>query len=865
MECFMEVLQVQVADVDWIKIVSGEQISLMEGQSQPIHLMAGINDGNAFDSHQYAYMKIHVHIEDPIVELVDKNGMPSDAGGYINAPNFTISAKDLGFTTLYVSVRQQSGHEILSQSIKIEVYAPLRIHPVDIFLVPGACYMLAMKGGPTIGVYFQYASMDDGIATVDKSSGRLCAISPGNATILSTVFGNGRVVVCQAHGRINVGVPSLSMLSAQSNKLDVGREMPIYPSFPEGDLFSFYELCRSYKWTIEDEKVLSFNMAESLNVEKHWFPLDDEQELDFIKVLHGRSAGKANITVTFSCDFISASYSQSRLYDATLSLLVVPPLPLDLGGPMTWLLPPHYATSSLLPSSLESHGQRDGQGRRGTIIYSLLSSEKNEVWKKDAISIDGDRIKTTESNNLACIQAKDRTTGRTGIASCVRVAEVAQIRIMKRDPPFHAIYLAVGANLDLPISYFDASGNPFYEAHDVISYHAETNYHEIVSIVHTRNGNGNIHLKAMQTGRALVRVSMNSNPLKFDYILVSVGAHLHPQNPVLQHGSSLNFSIIGIDDQVSCCWHSANERVVSVDMRSGKAEACGIGSTHVFFESPRMKLQTAITVLSGNIVSINAPKEILTNIPYPAKGYSFPLSLSDPYNKLETLGNGKGVSYDCKVDPPFVGYAKPWMDLESGNSYCLFFPYSPEHLVHSVPRLKDMRPYVSISINVSLGEASHVSGSASAIFVGGFSILEMDKSSMQLNLTPDSNKTIITILGNTDVEIHWLDRDSMKITLIHKEDFGIGGRAQYEVEVLRAKRLKDRIIITLPANGQRIEILVTYEPDAETGVKTSFATVIGLLIAGCVILCVIYLIVVPCFISEISNKYVLSTTPCHPT
>lgn len=854
---------VQVADVDWIKIVSGEQISLMEGQSQPIHLMAGIKDGNAFDSHQYAYMKIHVRIEDPIVELVDKNGMPSDAGGYVNAPNFTISAKDLGFTTLYVSVRQQSGHEILSQSIKIEVYAPLRIHPDDIFLVPGACYMLAMKGGPTVGVYIQYASMDDGIATVDKSSGRLCAISPGNTTILSSVFGNGGVVVCQAHGSIYVGVPSLSMLSAQSDKLDVGREMPIYPSFPEGDLFSFYELCRSYKWTIEDEKVLSFNMAESSNVEKHWFPLDDEQELDFIKVLHGRSAGKANITVTFSCDFVSTSFSQSRLYDASLSLLVVPPLPLALGVPMTWLLPPHYVTSSLLPSSLESHGQQDAQSRRGTIIYSLLSCEKNEVWKKNAISIDGDRIKTTESNNLACIQAKDRTTGRTEIASCVKVAEVAQIRIMNRDPPFHVIYLAIGANLDLPISYFDASGNPFYEAYDVISYRAETNYHEIVSVVLTRNGNGTIHLKAMQTGRALVRVSMNSNTRKFDYILVSVGAHIYPQNPVLQHGSSLNLSVIGINDQVSGFWHSADERVVSVDTRSGEIEACGIGSTHVFFECPSMKLQTEITVLSGNIVSIHAPKEILTNIPYPAKGYSFPLSLSDTYNKLETLGNGKGVSYDCKVDPPFVGYAKPWMDLESGNSYCLFFPYSPEHLVHSVPRLKDMRPYVSISINVSLREASHVSGSASAIFIGGFSILEMDKSSMQLNLTPDSNKTTITILGNTDVEIHWLDRDSMKIALVHKEDFGIGGRAKYEVQVLRAKRLKDRITITLPANGQRMEIHATYEPDAKTGAKTSFATFIGLLVAGCVILCVIYL---GCslLISEISSRHVPSTTPATP-
>lgn len=91
---------------------------------------------------------------------------------------------------------------------------------------------------------------------------------------------------------------------------------------------------------------------------------------------------------------------------------------------MTWLLPPHYVTSSLLPSSLESHGQQDAQSCRGTIIYSLLSCEKNEVWKKNAISIDGDRIKTTESNNLACIQAKDRITGRTEIASCVKVAEV---------------------------------------------------------------------------------------------------------------------------------------------------------------------------------------------------------------------------------------------------------------------------------------------------------------------------------------------------------------------------------------------------------------------------------------------------------
>ena len=67
------------------------------------------------------------------------------------------------------------------------------------------------------------------------------------------------------------------------------------------------------------------------------------------------------------------------------------------------------------------------------------------------------------------------------------------------------------------------------------------------------------------------------------------------------------------------------------------------------------------------------------------------------------------------------------MDLDTGNLYCLFFPYSPEHLVRSIQKSKDMIPYISVSINASLRGAHHVSGSASALFVGGFSVLEMDK------------------------------------------------------------------------------------------------------------------------------------------
>jgi hypothetical protein len=52
---------------------------------------------------QYAYMNIHVHIEDHIVELIGIDDTSSPHGGYVNAWNFKIMGTHLGITTLYVS------------------------------------------------------------------------------------------------------------------------------------------------------------------------------------------------------------------------------------------------------------------------------------------------------------------------------------------------------------------------------------------------------------------------------------------------------------------------------------------------------------------------------------------------------------------------------------------------------------------------------------------------------------------------------------------------------------------------------------------------------------------------------------------
>ncbi|KAK7266454.1 hypothetical protein RIF29_19098 [Crotalaria pallida] len=211
---------------------------------------------------------------------------------------------------------------------------------------------------------------------------------------------------------------------------------------------------------------------------------------------------------------------------------------------------------------------------------------------------------------------------------------------------FNVMDLAVGAELDLPTSFYDALGNPFYEAYNAVPFFAETNYPDVLGINRTADGKGNVHIKAIRHGKALVPVSISEAPQKYDYVLVRVGAHVYPQNPVLRIGSPLNFSINGLNDKVSGQWFSTNGSVVSVDKLSGMAKAVGEPTRH-----GKSKLQTTVTVLKGDTISVDALKES---------------------ESLAAPGGSQRVSFDCRVDPPYAGYVKPWMDLDFDDSLPIF-------------------------------------------------------------------------------------------------------------------------------------------------------------------------------------------------
>ncbi|KAG9446505.1 hypothetical protein H6P81_012633 [Aristolochia fimbriata] len=855
---------VHVADVDWIKIISHEEISLMEGTMKPFDVLAGIRDGSIFDPSQYINMHIRVHIEDGVLDLVDKDGFSIPAREEIQGPTVFIRAAQIGVTKIHVSAKRQSGHELLSQFIKVEVYAPLQILPEDIYLSPGASYVLTVRGGPMIGAVVEYVSMDDEIAQVHRSSGRLFAVSSGNTSIRATAYGHEGAVICEAYGRVEVRIPSKMELNLQSEKLGVGRDMKTWVSSVEGNLFSFYELCKNYEWKVDNDQVLSFQVPGPSN----------HNELGFMNVVIGRAAGRSRISVSFSCDFVSSgSYRQYISYNASGSLLVASEPPLALGVPITWVLPPFYTSSDLLPAPVDSYNEWNGRSRKGSISYSLLKTcgSKTDFIHEDDISITGGRIKTRESDNIVCILAKELTTGNSAIASCVRVAEVAQVQVTTKDFPFHVAEVAAGAEFELLISLRDALGNSFHEAYGVVPLLVDTNYPDIVSIELSRSENrtqagvGKVILQANRHGRALIRISMNGNPQKADYIMISVGAHLYPQNPVLNVGHHLNFSVTGRGkSDKSGRWFSGNESVLSVDMLSGEAHAIGEGSSEVFLEDSTLNLQTKVTVLKGASVFVDAPGETLTNVPFPLKGFNFSVRFSDSYSHKVAANESTGdFMYGCRVEPSFVGYAKPWRDLDTGNKYCLFFPYSPEHLVHSIPKLKAGKTelpshfgegVLDISITVSL--RGGVTGSAHALFIGGFSLLGKSK----LNLKANSNKYLISLIGNTDVVFYWHAKDRILVNLLQKDESGIGGHAEYEVKILNGQSFTDRLVIVLPATGQQTEIDVSYVEEDGNLSKTThgflWTLILGILFPPFAIVSIRYLQTRPW-----SRRRLVQTTP----
>lgn len=827
---------VLVAEVAWVRLLLPEEASIEVGSFLEIYLQTGDSAGNIFSDSQLEFMDIQVHVQDEVLELSQKKGLESDAESKVSGSSIRVRGINVGVGDIYVSVWPKYGHEIISELRKIEVYEPLALQPMGLVLAPGARYVVRIRGGPTVGVLINFESSNVTIVSVENPAGMIAANFPGFAFIYAQAVTHGGTVVCTAALEVRVHVPVTMHLNVRGGQLALGQKMALFPIGAQEDLFSFYELCRSYKWTVGDSQVLTLISLDDSKGEQNEHsastsvasrnPENSAVDTGFSVLAVGRSAGKTDINVGFSCHFQSKVYSHTQFYTASAGVQVIPDPPLALGMLATWLLPPNYKTSSLLPQSTETSSESTASGKR-SIIYSILQDSCKDPA---SVSLEGTYIKTSERKDMACVQARDRRTGRSEVAVCLRVAEVGQMLVGDSEPSIRKMEISVGAYHLYPVMLKDDIGIPFFETGDSVHLLAETNRADVVSVKVLKkddddyNLNATVLVQALRQGTALIRISQLGSPGVVDYILVDVGAFIVPRNPTLHVGGKVNFSVTGkgLSSSEHGYWSSSNINVVQVNKHTGEALALGAGSASVSFNSSHLTAYTTATVIQISSILVKAPKGQLTNVQIPEKGYLFPIKFRDPRgHDVGIAATNQRVSYSCHVDPPYIGRCVPWRDPEDENSYCVFHPYFPERLFLTLQGLDDetgsslmvgdSKGCITIKILVEVIGLPEV-GSVLTSFAGGFKI--QDKASKIL-LNPTTNKTKLTVVGSAGaVGVSWTRPDALEVKRVSsdKDAHGFGGHAVFEVQVVNGDEpFVTSLIFKLPTTGQVEEVPVEYD------------------------------------------------------
>ncbi|CAN6930889.1 unnamed protein product [Brassica oleracea] len=234
-------------------------------------------------------------------------------------------------------------------------------------------------------------------------------------------------------------------------------------------------------------------------------------------------------------------------------------------------------------------------------------------------------------------------------------------------------------------------------------------------------------IKAKRPGIATVMAVSTSEPQNFDEILVKVPV---PPSMVMWQNVPVETVVV-------------SRLQIGVTMKSSKGKYC---------DKKEKKKR--------NNIHTDSAKETRSS-----RCSTCPLKFRK--NKFVALDNGKKATFECHVKPPFIGTSKPWIELETGNIYCIFISNS-----------NNMKP---------------LKGASSALLLGRLSVSGTRKT---MNITSEFNNVIITILENSDVQIHGREKESLSMS--SRVDVGV---PKTEVEM----------IVTLSAAGQKM--IIRYEVD----------------------------------------------------
>eukprot|EP01104_Vermistella_antarctica_P002116 TRINITY_DN1226_c3_g1_i6.p1 TRINITY_DN1226_c3_g1~~TRINITY_DN1226_c3_g1_i6.p1 ORF type:complete len:1220 (-),score=254.46 TRINITY_DN1226_c3_g1_i6:111-3770(-) len=610
---------VRIASVDRIVVRVRDMLRLGDDTDMEVHVYAA--DGHRFTKDQIRLMNLVMSRDGGSGDSDKKDGslrvLSIAPASSDTVTRFLVRGVSVGVGGIRVSSLQTDGRMVSSDTARVHVFAPLRLSPRKVVLLPHTHFQLRTQGGPPVRADLSFSLSSSSLAVVDDTGLITTLAETGSARVEAEVWGTDSLSG-ERHlfGEDAVDLVVREMLGirifASTNTVLRGEEMVVRVVGVNGETpFTYGTAPITFEWSaVNSEVVRLLSTYERANITL------DADDGAFTARVTGRQSGSTRISVR-----ISACPQHPTLcgMSASVQIRVVEPLVVLSGNRM--LLPPH--TQGRIFTNKD---------HTGTVKYEVLRN-----CETDPIEITASGVVSSTGSCNAIVLVRD------GVDVCDAVVQVVvkPVHMVDLSPQVPVHYaMPVGSTMDMRVVMRDDLG-VIFSRHTGTSLESEMNR---VDIVASLIANDTVALTALRPGEVIIHVSLVgvSGSLEIDhYVQIRVGNAIFPSFPVVHSGGHIQFATTIPHDRVyssksitdtpssdnsTTVWSAENPNLIVIDPHSGSADAVsGVGRTTVYHKS-NVHTYTQVTIVHVEEIRVRVgpAARLITSVVEAGKGESTP-------------------------------------------------------------------------------------------------------------------------------------------------------------------------------------------------------------------------------------------------
>ena len=162
----------------------------------------------------------------------------------------------------YGTPKKDQPQRVYSVDHPLQVFAPLRLMPRRLLLLPTACHQVKVSGGPSLGdIVWRFHVGNASVATAEEAGGLVCGLRVGVTRLVATVHSlrGGKMETLLTRDEISVEVAKMTGLALElpAAHLVAGEEVVVYaqPLYRNEHIYGARDL--TFSWDSSNEDALA--------------------------------------------------------------------------------------------------------------------------------------------------------------------------------------------------------------------------------------------------------------------------------------------------------------------------------------------------------------------------------------------------------------------------------------------------------------------------------------------------------------------------------------------------------------------------------------------------------------------------------